>query len=122
MWFRRASPPFCLQASNFCTGQCDSNSGNEAADAVTQLIGSGDEDLTKLRSGRGRAMALESVRKVQGQSQKRRSEPKSLCDGSAGGRLTTCLPNDPPYRINNAGSGLPLNTLTIDADATHGQC
>jgi len=62
-------------------------------------------------------MALESVRKNAPQ----RAPTKSLCDGAVGSRTTVCQPNDPPYRINNAGSGAPLNTLTVDADATHGE-
>lgn len=93
------------EASNFCTGDCDHPTSK--ADAEMKPVR---KHLT------GREMALESVRRTHS---KRAS--KSLCDGRPGSPKHTCLPNNPPYRIDNGGIGMDLNTLTIDMDSTHGQ-
>ena len=101
---------FVSRASNFCTGDCD-NPTNDAAVSTLKL----DDVRRGLVSSDIAAGAAESA------SKKVSSSPKSLCDGRPGSPVHTCLPNNPPYRINNGATGMPLNVNTIDMDATHGE-
>lgn len=49
------------------------------------------------------------------------NEASNFCDGDCYSPSTSGSFNLPPYRINNAGLGQPLNTRAIDADAVHPQ-
>lgn len=103
--FRQAVPVDGLwidmnEASNFCTGDCDSPTNVAAVD-----------QLDDVRRGVVSTAAPTASA----------ATPKSLCDGRPGSPVHTCLPNNPPYRINNGADGNPLNTKTIDMDSTHGE-
>jgi len=119
------------EASNFCTGDCDSPTAlaHEAEHPRLQrmrAVEAAEAIAAQKKSGRhtrshSHSIATQSVAKSPAPAPKgfRKPEPKSLCTGAPGAPRGTCLPNNPPYRINNAATGADLNTLTIDMDAVH---
>lgn len=87
------------EASNFCTGDCDTPTGMATAE-------------TDASRSHAHAVATESVHP---------HRHRARHGASSKYHSSTFAPNNPPYRINNGGDGNPLNTLTLDADAVHGQ-
>lgn len=87
------------EPSSFCTGEC-STPQPPSQFRVAQA------DFDELKSS-----ALDAHER----NQKRR-----INERGTRGQMLKFDPNNPPYRINNAGNGSPLNTRTIDADAVHG--
>jgi alpha-glucosidase (family GH31 glycosyl hydrolase) len=121
------------EASNFCSGDCDSPSERLSSGVAEQspreqrMLAAKAETIaaSKKKSRRSsHTVALASVSASELSSAPApkgfpRRLPKSLCTGEVGAPVGTCLPNNPPYRINNAGNGANLNSLTIDMDAVH---
>jgi len=99
------------EPSNFCNGDCDHPSG------ITGAVETTDASRHQPR------IVLHEDSVFDSKASRRISPRRKLSSGSSSSSsssVSSFNPNDPPYRIDNAANGSPLNTLTLDMDTIHG--